>query len=100
VSGGDRECHPVVSAPRYVLAKEEDRLVTRLLEHAFETIRRLPDAEQDALASVLLRLAGEERPPIRLTAEEERDLAEALAEAERGEFATEADMRALWTKYE
>ena len=74
--------------------------MTRLLEQAVEKLRRLPDAEQDALAHVLLQLAGEEQPLVRLSEHEERDLAEALAEAERGEFATDAEMRALWAKYE
>jgi predicted transcriptional regulator len=73
--------------------------VTRLLEAAVEKVRAMPDAEQDALARVLLDLVGVEQPPVALTPEEEADLAEALAEADRGEFASEDEMRALWAKY-
>lgn len=69
--------------------------MSRLLEQAVEKLRRLPEGEQDELARVLLQIAGEEQPVIQLTPEEERDLADALAEAERGEFATDAQMRAI-----
>ncbi|ULO23542.1 hypothetical protein [Methylocystis sp. SB2] len=74
--------------------------MTRLLDEAVAKARRLPDAAQDEIAQVLLRLAGDEAAPIQLTPEEERDLAEALAEAERGEFASDESIRALWAKYE
>lgn len=42
-----------------------------------------------------MQLAGEAAAPIQLTPEEERDLADALAEAERGEFASDEAMRVL-----
>ncbi|MFZ3181147.1 MAG: hypothetical protein WA156_13285 [Methylocystis silviterrae] len=73
--------------------------MTRLLDEAVAKARRLPDAGQDEIAQVLLLLAGDEAAPIQLTPEEERDLAEALAEAERGEFASDESIRALWAKY-
>lgn len=73
--------------------------MTRLLETAVEKVRALPDAEQDALARLLLDLVGVEQSLVALTPEEEADLAEALAEADRGEFASEDEMRALWAKY-
>lgn len=73
--------------------------MTRLLDEAVAKARRLPDAAKDEIAHVLMQLAGEEAAPIQLTPEEERDLAEALAEAERGEFASDEAIRALWSKY-
>ncbi len=73
--------------------------MTRLLDEAVAKARRLPDAAQDEIAKVLLLLAGDVAAPIQLTPEEERDLAEALAEAERGEFASDESIRALWAKY-
>ena len=73
--------------------------MTRLLEQAFSTLATLPDARQDELARVLLQLAGVDQPPIRLTQEEEADLAEAEAEIARGEFATAEDVRAMWEKH-
>ena len=73
--------------------------MTRLLEQAFSTLATLPDARQDELARVLLQLAGVDQPPIRLTQEEEADLAEAEAEIARGEFATTEDVRTMWEKH-
>jgi hypothetical protein len=45
------------------------------------------------------QFAGIEQSPIPLTAEEEADLDASLAEAERGEFATDEEVRAIWAKY-
>jgi hypothetical protein len=73
--------------------------MTRLLEQAVATVSALPDAVQDELAAILLQLAGVEQPPIQLTPEEEADLDASLAEAERGEFATNEEVRAIWAKY-
>jgi hypothetical protein len=72
--------------------------MTKLLEHAVETVRGLPAEVQDDLARTLLLLAGEDQPVIRLTAEERADLAEADAEIARGELATDAEIAALWAK--
>jgi predicted transcriptional regulator len=71
----------------------------RLLEEAIETVSALPDDVQDDLARILLQFAGVEQPPYVLTSEEEADIEASLAEAERGEFATEEEVRAMWTKH-
>jgi predicted transcriptional regulator len=73
--------------------------MTRLLEQAMETVSALPDDTQDELARVLLQLAGVEQPPYELTPEEKADLDASLAEAERGEFATDEEVRAMWAKH-
>jgi hypothetical protein len=73
--------------------------MTKLLEQAVATVSALPDAKQDELAAILLQFAGIEQPPIPLTAEKEADLDASLAEAERGEFATDDEVRAIWAKY-
>jgi len=54
---------------------------------------------QDELARMLLQFAGEDQPVIQLTAEEESSLAASLAQAERGEFATDEQVRAIWAKH-
>jgi len=59
----------------------------------------LPEARQDELARVLLELAGVDQPPIELTAAEEADLAAAEAEIERGELASDEEVRAMWAKH-
>ncbi len=73
--------------------------MTRLFEQAVETVSALPDDTQDELARILLQLAGVEQPPYELTAEEAADMDAPLAEAERGEFATDEEVRAMWAKH-
>ena len=72
--------------------------MTKLLEHAVDSIRTLPAEVQDELARLLLQVAGEEQPTIRLTSEERADIADADAEIARGEFATDEQMRSLLAK--
>ena len=71
--------------------------MTRLLEQAVETVSALPDDVQDDLARILLQFAGVEQPPYMLTPEEEAEIDASLGEAERGEFATDEEVRATWT---
>jgi hypothetical protein len=73
--------------------------MTRLLEQAIETVSALPDDVQDDLARMLLQFAGVEQPPYVLTPEERADIEASLAEAERGEFATDEEVRAVWAKH-
>jgi hypothetical protein len=73
--------------------------MTRLFKQAVEQVSALPDDQQDELARVLLQLAGIEQPPYILTAEEETDLDASIAEAERGEFATDEEIRSIWAKH-
>jgi hypothetical protein len=42
--------------------------MTKLLEHAVDSVRALPTEVQDELARLLLQMAGEEQPVIQLTA--------------------------------
>jgi hypothetical protein len=73
--------------------------MTKLFEHAVDVARGLPPEVQDDLARVLLELAGEDQPLVELTAEEEASFDESLAQAERREFATDEEVRAVWAKY-
>jgi predicted transcriptional regulator len=73
--------------------------MTRLLKQAVEAVSALPADRQDELARVLLQLAGVEQPLYVLTPEEEADISASLAEAERGEFATDEEVRAMWAKH-
>jgi hypothetical protein len=72
--------------------------MTKLLEHALDTVRALPAEVQDELARLLLQLAGEEQPVIALTAEECADLTDADAEIAGGEFATDEQIRIILAK--
>lgn len=73
--------------------------MTELLEQAFERIRTLPPHLQDEAARVLFRLVGDAERVIQLTPEEEADLLEAQAEMERGDFASEAEVEAVLSRY-
>jgi hypothetical protein len=73
--------------------------MTKLLEQAVEAARALPPDMQDELARILLQLAGEDQPVIQLTAEEASSLEASLAQAARGEFATDEQVRAIWAKH-
>jgi hypothetical protein len=72
--------------------------MTKLLEQAVDSVRALPADVQNELARLILQVAGEEQPVIRLTSEERADLAEADAEVARGEFATDEQIRAILAK--
>ena len=73
--------------------------MTKLLEQAVETVRALPAEIQDELARKLLQLAGEDQPVFQLGAGEESSFDESLAQADRGEFATDEQVRAIWAKH-
>ena len=73
--------------------------MTELLEHAVETLRNLPPDMQDDVARIMLQIAGEAQPVIQLSPEEEASFEESLAQAERGDFATDEDISAIWAKH-
>jgi hypothetical protein len=73
--------------------------MTKLLEQAMEKLRNLPPELQDNVARVMLMYAGEDGSVIQLSPEEDADLAEAEAEADHGEFATDELVQAVWSKH-
>jgi hypothetical protein len=73
--------------------------MTKLLEQAFAAARRLPAAMQDDMARVIMAMTGQAPPVVQLTAEEEASFDESFAQAERGEFATDDQLRAIWAKH-
>jgi hypothetical protein len=74
--------------------------MTKLLEQAVTAVRRLPPEMQDHVARAMLAFADEETGEVYiLTPEEEAALAATEAEAARGEFATDEEVRAVWAKH-
>jgi hypothetical protein len=74
--------------------------VTKLLDQALEAVRQLPAESQDEIARLLLHLAqGDDEPeeidPARLPA-----VLEGLAQAERGEFVTDAELEAAFRGFD
>ena len=73
--------------------------MTKLLEEALETVRRLPVESQDEIARAMLALAGSGSEPVSLTPEESAAIARSKAAATRGEFATDDQVRDVWAKH-
>jgi len=71
----------------------------KMLEEAVRKVQALPLEMQEQAARMLLAYAGDEEPILKLTAEEEADLIEAQAEMRRGEFATDAEVEAVFAQY-
>jgi hypothetical protein len=72
--------------------------MTKLLEKGIEAMRDLPADRQDLAGELLLSLAANE-PQFSLTAAQIEDLKLAIAEADRGEFATDQEMADTWKKF-
>jgi hypothetical protein len=69
------------------------------LARALEQAKGLPTETQNAAAEVIERLAAQAAAPYQLSADEEADLDAALAEAERGEFASDAEVAAVFARH-
>jgi len=70
--------------------------MTKLLEKGIEAVRALSEDRQDMAGELLLNIAKNEP---QLTAEQIEDLKLAIAEADRGEFATDKEMAESWKKF-
>ncbi|MBI1868528.1 MAG: hypothetical protein HYS06_09590 [Methylocystis sp.] len=73
--------------------------MTKLLDQALEAARSLPPAMQDEMARMMMLFAGGEQPVVPLAPEEDAALARSEAAAARGEFATDAEAPAVWSKH-
>jgi hypothetical protein len=72
--------------------------MTKLLDKGIEAARGLSADRQDMAGELLLSLAKGE-PLVRLTPEQLSDVRLAIAEADRGEFASEQEMAETWKKF-
>jgi hypothetical protein len=72
--------------------------MTKLLEKGIAAVRRLPEERQDLAGELLLTLADQESQHD-LTSQQIEDVKLAIAEAERGEFATEEETAETWRKF-
>jgi hypothetical protein len=73
--------------------------MSKRLEKALEAVKSWPADRQDAAAELLEHMDKLARAPHRLTDDERADLEEALAEARRGEFASDAEVAAIYTRH-
>ncbi len=74
--------------------------MTKLLDDAISTVRRLQPSAQDEIARAMLVLAGDEVDGVFvLTPEERAAIERSKAAADRGEFATDEEVAAVWAKH-
>jgi hypothetical protein len=73
--------------------------MTKLLDEAIKKVRKLPEADQDEAAELLLAVAARKSEPIELDDETRAAIREGREQARRGEFASEDDMAALFERH-
>ena len=74
--------------------------MTKLLDLAIEEVRKLPPADQDETAEMLLWSIETRAGSLKLDSETLAAIDEGLAQARRGEFASEAEIEALWKRHD
>ena len=72
--------------------------MSKTLERAFDRIRQLPDRKQEEAVEILEAFLGEGDLYI-LSPEERRLIAEAQAEIDRGDYATDAEVDAIFARH-
>jgi predicted transcriptional regulator len=73
--------------------------MTKLLEKGIAAVKALPADRQDMIGALLLDIAEAESRKYMLTPEQLAELELSIAQADRGEFATEAEVEAMWKKF-
>jgi hypothetical protein len=74
--------------------------MTKLLEQALDAVRRLPPDTQNEIARAMLTLAGSKGEPEPIDPAHLADVLESLAQAKRGEFATDAEIEAAFRRFD
>jgi predicted transcriptional regulator len=72
--------------------------MTKLLDLAIAEVRKLSAADQDETAEMLLWAIEARTGPLPLDDETVAAIEEGLSQARRGEFASEAEIEALWRR--
>jgi len=72
--------------------------MTKLLKAAISKIRELPEADQDDAAELLLNLAARANGRVQLDDETRAAIREGRAQVQRGQFATEEEIAALFNR--
>jgi predicted transcriptional regulator len=72
--------------------------MTKVLEDAIEKVRKLPEDRQAYVAEVLEQIAAAGSDLFVIPDDHRAAVLEGLAQADRGEFATDEEMAALWKK--
>ena len=75
------------------------KAMTRMLDEAIKKVRELPDSVQDDAAEMLFSVAAKQGEPVRLDEETRAAVREGMAQARRGEFASDEDMQAFFERH-
>ena len=74
--------------------------MTKLLRQALEAVEKLPPESQDEIARAMLTLAGDEGAPESIDPAHLPDVLEALAQARRRQFASDAEVEAAFRRFD
>jgi hypothetical protein len=74
--------------------------MTKLLEKALEAVRRLPPDDQDQIALAMLTLSGQDAEPEAIDPAHLPAVLEGLAQAKRCEYATDAEVKAAFRRFD
>jgi hypothetical protein len=74
--------------------------MTKLLEQALEAVARLPAETQDVIARAMLRLAASDGEPEEIDPAHLPAVLEGLAQAKRREFASDAEVKAAFRRFD
>jgi hypothetical protein len=73
--------------------------MTKLLEQAIQTVKNLPDSQQDVAAKFLLAFANPEAQRYQLNDAQLAEVELAKREVREGKIATEAEMAEVWKRF-
>ena len=74
--------------------------MTKLFDEAVEAVRHLPSQHQDDIARAIIQLAGVgAAETVALTPDEQSAIARSKAAAQRGEFATDEQVKTAWATH-
>jgi predicted transcriptional regulator len=71
----------------------------RILEEAIAKVSSLPEAAQEEAAQILLWTLEKHGPAVPLDDEASAAIDEGVAQARRGDFASEAEIAGLWKRH-
>lgn len=74
--------------------------MTKLLKQALAVVSRLAPDNQDEIARAMLRLAGADAEPEEVDAAHLSAVLEGLAQADRREFASDAEVEAAFRRFD
>jgi hypothetical protein len=73
--------------------------MTKMLDRAIERVRELSDTDQDEAAEILLWVVETRGDSMSLDEETVKAIEDGIAAADRGDFASQEEIAALWKRH-